>query len=122
MSQENIGTEMFEMRKDLDTVQSDIPEDMSELQDADLVQNEEIERPEETRFRVILFDSDDHTYQLDYFNDYSSAMDVVNSILNDDEFVTRMGKIFIVQLSEAHRGRGQIFWEVISQGTIYPSN
>ena len=122
MQAEDNGTEMSEMRSDMDTVQSDPTESMSEMQESDMVYTEEIQDPQKVKWRVRLLD-----YQqigtpilyLEYFDNYGYALERYNELCEDKQFIKHHKDDVIAELETAHRGWAEIFWETVMSSVIY---
>ena len=119
MSSEDNGTEMSEMRGDVDTVQGDPAEGVPEVQESFVAYPQE----EETmRFRVRMYtfgSSPKDTLYLEYFYGYDDALKVYNEICDDWRFIEAYGKFAMVEVEEGHVGRGEIFWETVLKSMLY---
>ena len=122
MPSEDTGTDMSEMRKELDTVQVGASEELSEMQDASVGYAEE-DYSEDIRYRVTMGDwgaMENETLYEEYFTDYPSAYATYKAICDDDDFLDHYDRSSVmVILWKAYRGYSQIFWEVIKRSIAY---
>ena len=113
---------MSEMRNDMDSVQSETAEGMSEMQEYGMVYPQENQDPEKAKWRVRLID-----YQqigtpilyLEYFDYYEYALARYNDLCDDKEFIKHHKDDIIAELQMAHRGWAEIFWETVKSSVIY---
>ena len=122
MQAEDNGTEMSEMRSDMDTVQSDPTESMSEMQESDMVYTQEIQDPQKAKWRVRLMDYQQigtPVLYLEYFEYYEDASARYDDLCEDKLFIKHHDDDIIAELEMAHRGWAEIFWETVKSSVIY---
>lgn len=122
MQTEDNGTEMSEMRSSVDTVQGDLAESVSEVQESDMVYTQEIQDPQKAKWRVRLMD-----YQqigtpilyLEFFETYEDALARYDDLCDDKMFIKHHKDDIMAELQMAHRGWAEIFWEDVKASVIY---
>lgn len=124
MPENDTGTELSEMRAQVETEQGDIAEGMSEMQDYVMGEAQEQEvNPEDAKYRVIMADwgsSDNRELFIDYFSDYTYAQATFDALCDDTDFIKAHDKKSVaVMLQKSYRGLSQVFWETIRKSTVY---
>lgn len=130
MPQKDTGTDMSEMRDEMDTIQGDTSKRMSEMQDEimgynpDEDETEESEvRPEQANYRVVMADfgcDENDSLFIEYYADFQSAVSTFNKITADTEFIKHYDRINVmVKMEKSYRGLSQVFWEMIKQSIVY---
>lgn len=122
MQAEDNGTEMSEMRNDMDSVQSETAEGMSEVQEYDMVYTQEIQDPQKVKWRVRLMDYQQigtPVLYLEYFENYADASARYDDLCNDKMFIKHHEDDVMAELQTAHRGWAEIFWETVKSSIVY---
>lgn len=120
MSPEDDAVEMSEMRNDMDTVQGDTAEGVSEVQEPELEYPPQ--RAEKIQYRVRMYSfgsSPKDTLFLEYFEEYTDALESYYSVCDDKSFIKHYKKFAMVELQKSYRGFGEVFWETIEKSMIY---
>ena len=125
MPQNDRETDLSEMRNGVDPVQSQVPEELSEMQEPFVGYTQKDPEAEAVRYRVMMADhgcskhSDDLLF-LDYFSDYEVATTLFDSLCDDTDFIKHYDSECVeVVLQMAFRGLGQVFWETIRKSVVY---
>lgn len=120
MPSDNERTDLFEMRSSLDDKESDIAEDMSEMQEPVLERQKTVEEVANYRIRQYEFGKTDNLLSLEYFEFYWEAMERFDGLCENSKFVNAYGKFVTVELCKAYPTESTILWEVTALDTIYP--
>lgn len=122
MSPEDKGTDMSEMRNEMDSVQGTITETMSEMQD-EFMGDTPYEEVTEAKYRVTMKDfgaMDNEVLFVEYYDLYPLALRMFYKLSEDTEFIKHHDRAMVfVDMEKAHRGTSQIFWELIKREVVY---
>ena len=122
MPQEDTGTDLSEMRSQVDTEHRDTAEDVSEMQDT-FVGDSPYEEVQEARYRVTMKDFgcvENDTLFVEYYSSYQSALSTFYSLSDDTDFIRHHDKRTVfVDLEKSYKGISAIFWELIKRNTVY---
>ena len=122
MPPEDKGTDMSEMRGEMDTIQSATAEIMPEMQD-ESVGDTSYEEVTEAKYRVTMKDfgaMENEVLFVEYYDSYFVALKSFNTLSDDTEFIKHHDRAMVmVDLEKSYRGTSQIFWELIKRSTVY---
>lgn len=122
MPDEDTGSDMSEMRTQVDTEQDAVAEGMSEMQDY-IVGDTAYEEVTEAKYRVTMKDfgaMDNEVLFVEYYDLYPSAVNMFYKLSNATEFIKHHDRAMVfVDMEKAHRGTSEIFWELIKREVVY---
>lgn len=121
MSPNDTGTDMSEMRNEMDTIQGEVSEGMPKMQDTFMGESP-YEEVTEANYRVTMkdFGTDEEILFVEYYATYKTALSTFYSLSDDTEFIKHHDRaMVVVDLEKSHRGTSTIFWELIKRNVVY---
>ena len=128
MPSNDTGTDVSEMRTQVDSVQVLDAEDVSEMQKSFMEYDEEEPQvrelpPERARYRVKVEDYgcvQNDVLAVDYFDRFEDAVEMFEARMDDEEFIRHHDRPNAwVVMEKSYRGLSQVFWEVIRKVVIF---
>ena len=122
MPDKDTGSDVSEMRTQMDTEQDAVAEGMSEMQDY-IVGDTAYEEVTEAKYRVTMKNfgaTENGVLFVEYYNTYPSALYRFYSLSDDTEFIKHHDRTMVlVDLEKSYKGTSTIFWELIKRNTVY---
>lgn len=122
MPDKDTGSDVSEMRTQMDAEQDAVAEGMSEMQDY-IVGDTAYEEVTEAKYRVMMKDfgaMENEILFVEYYDTYLDALKSFNILSDDTEFIKHHDRpMVIVDLEKSYKGTSTIFWELIKRSTVY---
>ena len=125
MPSEDRGIDLSEVRTPLDTEQGETAEGVSEsdMQEYAMERYQSEIEPSSQNYRVTVYDFErpERLLTLEYFDTYTVAIGVFDSICDDDDLVNAYGRFLTVELSKSYDVPSTKAWEVLNRQFCYPT-